>query len=305
MVENKVIVIIVTYKGRVWYERCFSSLKASTLPLSVVVVDNASNDGTVEYIRQFFPEFHVIESPENLGFGKANNMGIRYALDQGCDYVFLLNQDAWIEPDTLEKLVSIHQAHPEYGILSPMHLNAEKDAVEKGLVTYLDDWKTTDKKLFEDLYFHKERAVYDTKYVNAAAWLLPRSTLETIGGFDPIFTHYGEDDNYMHRVFFQKMKIGICPGARVVHDTVRRLPKGIKKAMTENRNLLADVTDVNQSLDYTGICLFHLRKAVLKFVSLKIPQAKNHWKDFLFLVKNRKAILLSRSQNIIVGPNWL
>ena len=109
----KLFVIVVTYKGKQWYDRCFVSLRESTLPVQTIVVDNASNDGTVEYIRAHFPEIHLIESKENLGFGRANNLGMRCALDQGCDYVFLLNQDAWVEPDTFEKMVAIHQQHKE------------------------------------------------------------------------------------------------------------------------------------------------------------------------------------------------
>lgn len=301
----KVFVIIVTYKGQQWYDTCFQSLRMSLIHVQAVVVDNASNDGTIEYIRAHFPEVYIIESQVNLGFGKANNLGIRYALDQGCDYVFLLNQDAWIEPDTFDKLITIHQNHQEYGIVSPIHLNAEKDAIERGLLKYLDDWKTTDESLFNDLFFHRGKDIYESKYVNAAAWLLPRKTLEMIGGFDPIFYHYGEDDNYMLRVNFHKMKIGVCPEARVVHDTVRRLSNDAQKALTENRNLLVDVTDINQRLDMFGLCMFHFRKTVTKLVSFKFPQAQNHWRDFLFLIKNRKGIFRSRSRNIEVGPNWL
>ena len=95
----KIFVIIVTYKGNQWYERCFTSLRNSEYPVQTIVIDNASNDGTVEYIRENFPEIYLIESEENLGFGRANNIGMRYALDHGCDYVFLLNQDAWIKPE--------------------------------------------------------------------------------------------------------------------------------------------------------------------------------------------------------------
>ena len=111
----KLFAIVVTYKGYRWYERCFTSLRQSTIPVQTIVVDNASNDGTVEYIKEYFPEIHLIDSGENLGFGRANNIAMRYALDQGCDYVFLLNQDAWVEPDTFERLVKIHQRHPGYG----------------------------------------------------------------------------------------------------------------------------------------------------------------------------------------------
>ena len=298
-------VIVVTYKGQQWYERCFNSLRESTIPVQTIVVDNASNDGTVEFIRENYPEIHLIESKENLGFGRANNIAMRYALDNGCDYVFLLNQDAWIEPDTLTKLVEIYKKYPDYGILSPMHLNAKKDKIEKGLINYLDDKKITDKALFEDLYFTRLKEVYNTNYVNAAAWLLPRKTLETVGGFDPIFTHYGEDDNYMHRVLYHEMKIGVCPLCRVVHDTERRIKNNSKKVMTENGNLLADVTNINVPVNIGALRWFHFRKSILKRLTNKKPQVQRHWYNYCFLGKNKKAILNSRKQNVIIGPSWL
>lgn len=305
MSRMKVYVIIVTYKGRQWYDRCFGSLRESTIPVQTIVVDNASNDGTVEFVKAKYPEIHLIESKENLGFGRANNMAMRYALDRGCDYVFLLNQDAWIEPDTLAKLVEIHKKYPDYGILSPMHLNVEKDKIEKGLINYLDDKKITDKALFEDLYFNRLKDIYRTDYVNAAAWLLPRKTLETVGGFDPIFTHYGEDDNYMHRVLYHNMKIGVCPLCRVVHDTERRIQNNSKKVMTENGNLLADVANINVSVHIGTLRWFHFRKAILKRLTNKKPQAQRHWYNYCFLGKNKKTILNSRKQNVIIGPSWL
>lgn len=303
--DLKLYVIVVTYKGMQWYDHCFTSLLKSTIPLKVVVVDNASNDGTLEFIREHYPEIHLIESKQNLGFGRANNIGMRYALDNGCDYVFLLNQDAWVEEDTLEKLMGIHLKHTEFGILSPIHLNAEKTGIEKGLINYLDDKSVTDKSLFEDLYFGRLKEVYDTRYVNAAAWLLPRKTLEIIGGFDPIFTHYGEDDNYLQRTLFHKMKVGICPSCLAVHDTVRRISSSDKKVQTNDGVLLARVTDINTPLSLNGLCFYHIRKALSKLVLLKIPQAKAHWMDFRFFCKNASAIRRSRKVNVVPGMNWL
>ncbi len=301
----KLFVIIVTYKGQQWYDRCFTSLRESTIPVQTVVVDNASNDGTAEYIKEHYPEIHLIESKENLGFGRANNIGMRYALENGCDYVFLLNQDAWVEADTLEKLVDIHLKHSEYGILSPIHLNAEKTGMEKGLVKCLDDSRVTDKALFEDLYFGRLKEVYDTRYVNAAAWLLPRKTLETVGGFDPIFSHYGEDDNYLHRVKYHKMKTGICPMCVAVHDTVRRISSTDKKVQTKDSVLLAEVTDINSQVSVGRLCFYHFRKALSKLLLLNTSQAKSHWQDCCFLRKNAKAIKYSRRVNVLSGRNWL
>ena len=304
--ENKsVFVIVVTFKGWQWYDKCFTSLRTSTIPVQTIVVDNASNDGTVEYIREHYPEIYLIESKKNLGFGKGNNLALHYAYDQGCDYVFLLNQDAWVETDTIEKLVNIHLRHLEYGILSPIHLNVEKNRMEKDIVTYLDDRKITDQSLFEDLYFDRIKEVYDTKYVNAAAWLLPRKTLEVVGGFDPIFIHYGEDDNYMHRVLYRKMRIGICPLCVAVHDTERRITAPDKKVKTSNGSLLAEVTNINKQLNPDDLCLFHFRKTISKLMAFKISVARYHWKTMRFLCKNAKAIKNSRRTNVLPGMNWL
>ena len=126
--EPKIFVIIVTYKGMRWYDKCFSSLRESTIPLQTVVIDNTPGDEDAEYIKTHYPEVHLIKTNENLGFGRANNLGMRYALDNGCDYVFLLNQDTWlIQNEAIAELVAIAEAHQEYGIVSPMHLTATQD----------------------------------------------------------------------------------------------------------------------------------------------------------------------------------
>ena len=93
----KIFAIVVTYNGMRWYDRCFGSLRNSDMPVETIVIDNASTDETVSYIKEHFHEVCLIESKENLGFAKANNIGIKRALDNGADYVFLLNQDAWVE----------------------------------------------------------------------------------------------------------------------------------------------------------------------------------------------------------------
>ena len=225
---KKLFIVVVTYKGQRWYDRCFSSLRRSTIPLQTIVVDNASNDGTVEYIKEHFPEVYLIESKENLGFGRANNIAMGYALDQGCDYVFLLNQDAWVEPDTLEKLVDIHQRHPEYGILGPVQVNAEKTKVLDGVIQFLINPDNVNKQMFSDFMMGTIEEVYSVAEINAAAWLLPRKTLETVGGFDPLFLHYGEDWNYLSRALYHKLKVGLTPHLKVVHDCKDHVaqPKG-------------------------------------------------------------------------------
>src|SRR5215217_5094826 len=122
--------IIVTYNGAKWITKCLKSLLDSTVPLKIIVIDNGSKDDTREKIRNGFPEVDLIESVFNMGVCKANNTGIKKAYDLGATHFFLLNQDVWVEPDTIEKLVVQQQKNPEYGVLSPLHLNGEGNALD-------------------------------------------------------------------------------------------------------------------------------------------------------------------------------
>ena len=206
--------IVVTHNGLRWIDRCLGSLVNSTIPTRILVIDNKSTDGTLDQIRSKFPSAEVVETGQNLGFGKANNIGLTRALEENADYVFLLNQDAWVEADTIEKLISMQNS--EYAILSPMHLNGLGDALDFGFATYLS--KSIAPSVLSDIYFNGVKGLYEVQYVNAAAWLLSMKCIEMVGGFDPNFFMYGEDDNYMLRVRYYGYKIGICPSARIYHD---------------------------------------------------------------------------------------
>ena len=300
---NKTFVIIVTYNGLQWYDRCFGSLRQSEIPLEIVVVDNASSDGSCDYLRQHFPEVVLLPQDKNLGFGQANNLGLRYALDHGADFVFLLNQDAWMEPATVKNLIQVYYNHPEYGILSPIHLTADKKHIEPLLLQRIVDHNTTDPMLVNDLYLGTMKEVYDTKYVNAAAWLLPRTTVEKVGGFDPVFFHYGEDDNYINRVLFHGMKIGICPNERVVHDM--RLDRPLYDTREHEILMLIDYTNLNVEHHVEKDIRSHRRKAVTSFVRGRSAAYRNHLANLRLLRKYRETIRNSIDTNRQLGPHWL
>lgn len=303
---NKLFVIIVTYKGQRWYDRCFISLRESTMSVQTIVVDNASNDGTVEYIRENYPEIHLIESKENLGFGRANNIAMRYALDNGCDYVFLLNQDAWVEPDTFEKLIAIHQRHPEYGILGPVQVNAEKTKVLDGVIQFLINPDNVNKQMFSDFVTGTIDEVYPVAEINAAAWLLPRKTLETVGGFDPIFLHYGEDWNYLSRVLYHKLKVGLTPRLHVVHDCEEHVKQEKGYRMTFDKWLLQRASDIQYPDTQVDDMMRHYRRTALaKLFSFHKGTFKENWESYRYLMKNKDHIGRSRKQNKTAGPSWL
>lgn len=300
--QLKVFVIIVTYKGMQWYDRCFTSLRNSTLPVQTIVVDNASGDGTVEYIKENYPEILLIKSKENLGFGKGNNLAMRYALDHGCDYVFLLNQDAWLdENDTLEKLVEVAQRHPEYGILSPMHMNINGT----GLVMHEFCRQSCNEKLITDLYLNKLSSVYDTTYIHAAAWMLPKLTLQTVGGFDPIFPHYGEDDDYLHRVRFHRLKIGVCPFAKIVHDHQNHPKTDAQLQYFHNLNMLVDYLDINHQFKFGNLLRCYVKKWLVSLCCFDLKHCSSLRSDLIFLRKKAEEIKHHRNENMQIGETWL
>ena len=219
---KKIIAIIVTYNGKKWYDRCFGSMLNSSVPVDVVVVDNASNDDTVGYIKTNYPAVHVISSQENYGFAKANNIGMKYALAQEADYVFLLNQDAWVEQDTIEKLLQTFQDNDNVGIASPVHLNGSYTGLDSGFCNYVGA------ACISDMYLGKLKPYYSVPMVNAAAWLISRDCIEKVGGFDTsLFKHYGEDDHYAQRVLFHGMKVVINTQCTACHDREQRTDQPI------------------------------------------------------------------------------
>ena len=122
-----VVSIVVTYYGMFWVEKCLGSLLNSNLTNhTILVIDNGSKDKTIEIIQKKFPNVILIETGKNLGFGKANNIGLKWAHKNNAEYIFLLNQDAWIFEDTIGKLITISKEYPEYGIISPVQFNANK-----------------------------------------------------------------------------------------------------------------------------------------------------------------------------------
>lgn len=214
----KVFVVIVTYNGEKWIKACLDSVINSTLSVSVIVVDNNSADETVQIIKNDFRSVNLLEQNENFGFGIANNIGISYALKNEANYVFLLNQDVFVANDTIEIMVNLAQSNPDYGILSPIHLDGNGNNLDESFLYYINN--NYCENFISDFVLNKPKQdIYNLPMINAAAWLLPRNTLETVGGFDPMFFLYGEDDNYCQRVKYHGLKIGITPLTKIRHDS--------------------------------------------------------------------------------------
>lgn len=280
-----ILVIIVTYNAMHWAKRCFDSIRQSTIIPDVFVVDNGSTDGTQQFIRKNYPEVRFTQSEENLGFGKANNIGLQYALDNNYDYVYLLNQDAWVMSDTFEKLIETSKMHPEFGVLSPMQMQANLQHLDEKFVTnVIGNHQRNAPYLVEDLYLNQKRDVYDVSFVMAAHWLITCACLECVGGFSPTFPHYGEDGNYLNRVNYWQMKIGIVPDAMAVHD--RSNPIWSEEKNKYIFNYIAPLEHMSNPLAKTSIKKYIISKG---FLALR-RWNWSLWKYTMRIFRERKQI---------------
>lgn len=304
----KTSIIIVTYNGMKWISKCLASIPTE---FSVIIVDNNSTDATVQFIQQNYPNTILFQEKENLGFGQANNKGMGYALQQGSDYVYLLNQDAYLNEDTIDKLISIHKKYPKYGILSPIHTNASQTKLDARFSNYVGFKHNSD--FYSDFVLdNNKKEIYSVPFVNAAGWLLPKNTLLNIGGFDPIFFHYGEDRNYCQRVLFHSFEIGIVPNSFMVHDRENREEVSFKRGSiayfkNEEKNLKVKYADVNLNnfKNYENLIVKCRKNMWKQYCLFKFKNAKWHSKFLKFLLDLKEGMKRSIETNRKKGSWYL
>lgn len=302
---NSIYIIIVTFNGISWLDDCLKS--CADYP--VIVIDNASTDETVSFIESHFPNVSLLKQYVNLGFGQANNIGIRYALDQGAEQVFLLNQDAYLVDSVLEKLIAFQKQNSQYGILSPIHISGDKKKLDKSFSNYMLREYTG--QFYSDFVLGNSIApVYEVPLINAAAWLLSKKCLETVGGFDPLFFHYGEDDNYCQRTSYHGFKIGVLPQLFVIHDREESVlikpavfsPKYYKNIERFYKVIYANINTENK-LD---LKVKKLQKTIFKLqLKMKFKRAAAFKKELVLLLKLEPLIVKSRSINETKGSHYL
>lgn len=302
----KIYFIIVTYNAMKWAERCFTSLRKSSVPVHCIAVDNGSQDGTQEYIQTHFPEVEFIQSEKNLGFGKANNIGIEKAYQQGAGFFYLMNQDAWLYEDSMEKMLKVYNEHPrkdEIGIISPMHVDGSQNYLDIYMDRYIAQ-NTENNRLISDLYLQTLKPYYEVKFVNAAHWLIPRSVIETVGGFSPYFFHYGEDNEYVNRIHFHQKKVLLVPSAKAVHDGVQSFHKIDLKKYPDMR---VETNIMNPGLPQAlQLEKKSLRQSMIKnFIIGNIDQYKLLAKKKAKIAKEEAMLKSLRDQVAQKGPTFL
>lgn len=302
-----VTIIIVTYNGMPWLKRCLDSC----MDYPVIVVDNASTDGTIDYITKNYPQVTLLPQNKNLGFGQANNLGIAYALNKAAERVFLLNQDAYLQQDCIKNLIEVQQRNPQFGILSPIHLNGNGDRLDRNFSHYMRYDRNPD--FYSDYILGKPfQVIYDVPFVNAAGWLMSRDILNTVGGFDPIFFHYGEDENYCHRATYHNYKIGVVPNVFLNHDREDREVPNVKRGSPKyfelmERNLKKKFADINleTQTEIEALIFKRTKSRNRAYAKLDFATAEYLKNEVSLLKKIKPQIYKSVVQNRTSGKNHL
>jgi GT2 family glycosyltransferase len=225
--------LIVNWNRAPLLKRCLESLHRHVVPpFETVVVDNASQDGSPEMVRSFFPSVHVIENPENLGFAKANNIGIRYLQERDLlpTVLVFLNNDAVLEDDSLLELVKIlNRTEAAVAALPSVYL--EKDKLQTGVAGFELTLGTAFNYFFglsilfprvcrglflHQEYFRRRRQVCRVDWISGVCLVLKTPALQHVPGFPEDYFMYAEDLAFC-RELRKQGRIFYYPDSRIYH----------------------------------------------------------------------------------------
>lgn len=249
---KKIATIIVTFNGEKWIKKCLETILGSTCSSDIFVVDNCSTDQTISIVKNFPVQLEVLS--KNEGFGFANNFILKKLANLDYDYYFLINQDLYVEENTLDQLVEFSENKPDYGIIAPIQFDGKGEKMDTNFQQYIKLSKEKD-------------SYYETLFCNAAAWLLTKKCVETVGIFNENFEHYGEDRNYCERAKFHQFKIGIVKNTKVLHDRIQKMTteKAIKLAKIKLLTIFLDPNKTkSESLASGFINVFGISKYLFK-----------------------------------------
>ena len=217
----KVAIIILNYNGLVDTIECLESLRKSTYPnYEVVVVDNGSEGSDADVLSEKFGSYiHIIRNDKNYGFPEGNNIGIRYALDKGTDYVLLLNNDTIVAPDFLDELIKVTRSDTRIGIVGPK--NHHYDEPERlgctgGKINY---WTCSIKHIgARQIDNGQLERVENFHYITGTCMLISFEVLQSAGLLDSrFFFAGGEDADICIRASKLGFKIAVATASNIWH----------------------------------------------------------------------------------------
>ena len=214
-----VAVIVVNWNGREVTLECLRSLSALTYPnAELIVVDNASSDGSAAAIRAAYPRVRLLAMPKNLRFAGGNNAGMREALPHGAEMVLLLNNDTVVDPDFLTHLVDRLESNPRYGMAAPkIYYFDQPDRIwfAGGVVSM---WTGTMRHIgIREVDCGQHNTVREIDYASGCCVLVRADVIGKVGMLDESYHMYTEDADWSMRVRRAGYAVVYEPSARIWH----------------------------------------------------------------------------------------
>ena len=214
-------VVVVTYNGMPWLEQCLESVRGR----ETIVVDHGSTDGTLELVRERFPEATLVEQA-NVGMGGGNNAGMRVAAG---DWFLLLNSDAWVLGDGLDRLVAFAESRPDAAVVGPRLRNPDgtlqrsvrgEPTLWRLATEYFGIRKLAPRSAALNAFYAGDfdhDSVREVESLQGAALLVRRAATEAVGLFDESFFMFSEETDWLRRFRDAGWKVLFFPGAEVAH----------------------------------------------------------------------------------------
>jgi GT2 family glycosyltransferase len=288
----RVLIVVLCYNGVELTLACLESLRRVEYEtFDVMIVDNASVDGTPAIVQERFPEIGMIETGANLGFAAGNNVGLRYALDQQYDYTLLLNNDTEVAPDFLATLIQAAESDVTIGVVGPtIYYDERPDLIWSAGGSI--DWRHGTSAMRG--IGARDRGQYvtsDVDFVSGCALLCKRVALERAGLLDERFFMYYEETEWCVRTKRAGFRILHVPDAHIWHKIpldARADQPYVAYYMTRNRLLFLQTTRVTV-LSWLHAVLFQdLRTCISLTMRRKWQMKRPHrnammraWSDFL------------------------
>ena len=223
MKDPLVISVILNSNRRQDTLECLASLMQSSYPdHRAIVIDNHSNDGSVQAILTNFPTVQIVELAENHGYAGNNNVGIHYALEQGADWVFVLNEDTILAKDCLSRLLETGESDERIGIVGPMvYHHADPNIIQTAGGRLGSRWEAW--HLAED---EEDRGQYQSphlvEWVSGCGILVRRAVIEQVGVIDERYFYYWEETEWCLRAGKAGWQVMHVPKAKLWHKGVQR-----------------------------------------------------------------------------------
>lgn len=209
-----VFILVLNYNGRATLPDCLRSIFHLDYPnFRVVVIDNASTDGSLEQAKRVYPKAHFIKNSENVGFARGINVGIQFAIDQRAEYIWLINPDAVIPKDSLHPLVSVLERHGDVGMVSPLIIPPKNTSVwfGGGKISWIRMCAVHTPPRSHTIPF-------ETGFLSGCAPLIKASVFRIVGLFDERFFLYYEDVDISYRAKKSGFSAIVHPGVTITHS---------------------------------------------------------------------------------------